>query len=50
MTELHKAVQGLKEEIETTKKTQMEANWEMENLGKRSGITDVGITNKIYEI
>jgi hypothetical protein len=28
-------------EVETMKKTQMEANLEMENLGKRSGITDV---------
>jgi hypothetical protein len=25
----------------------MEANLEMENLGKRSGITDVSITNRI---
>ena len=30
-------------EVETIKKTQMEANLEMENLGKRSGITDVRI-------
>jgi hypothetical protein len=43
--ELHKAVQDLKVERETIKKTQMEANLEMENLGKRSGITDVSITN-----
>ena len=28
----------------------MEANLEMENLGKRSGITDVSITNKLQEI
>ena len=34
-------------EVETIKKTQMEANLEMENLGKRSGITDVSITNRI---
>ena len=33
-------------EVETIKKTQMEANLEMENLGKRSGITAVSITNK----
>ena len=37
-------------EIETIKKTQMEANPEMENIGKRSGITDVSITNRIQEI
>ena len=28
----------------------MEANLEMENLRKRSGITDVSITNRIQEI
>jgi hypothetical protein len=37
-------------EVETIKKTQMEANLEMENLGKRSGITVVSITNRIQEI
>jgi hypothetical protein len=35
---------------ETRKKTEMEANLEMENLEKRSGITDVNITNRIQEI
>ena len=39
--ELNKVIQDLKVEVETIKKTQMEANLEMENLGKRSGITDV---------
>ena len=47
---MHKGVQDLKVEVETIKKTQMEANLEMENLGKRSGITDVSITNRIQEI
>ena len=37
-------------EVETIKKTQMEANLEMENLGKRSGITDVSIINRMQEI
>jgi hypothetical protein len=37
-------------EVETIKKTQMEANLEIENLGKRSGITDVSITNRIQAI
>jgi hypothetical protein len=37
---LHKDVQDLKVKIETIKKTLIEANLEMENLGKRSGITD----------
>jgi hypothetical protein len=33
-------------EVETIKKTQMEANLEMKILEKRSGITDVSITNR----
>ena len=37
-------------EVETIKKTQVEANLEMENLGKKSRITDVSITNRIQEI
>jgi hypothetical protein len=32
VTELNKAIHDLKVEVETTKKTQMEANLEMENL------------------
>ena len=48
--ELNKVIQDLKVEVETIKKTQMEANLEMENLGKRSGITDVSITNRIQKI
>jgi hypothetical protein len=44
---MNKVVQDLKVERETIKKTQMEVNLEMENLGKRSGITDVSITNRI---
>jgi hypothetical protein len=36
--ELNKVLQELNVEVETIKKTQMEANLEMENLGKRSGI------------
>jgi hypothetical protein len=48
--ELNIAVQDLKVEVETIKKAQMEANLETETLGKRSGITDVSITNRIQEI
>ena len=47
---LNKVIQDLKVEVETIKKTQMEANLETENLGKRSGITDIRITNRIQEI
>ena len=37
-------------EVETIKKTQMQATLEMENLWKRSGITDVSITDRMQEI
>jgi len=43
-------VQDLKVEVETLKKTQIVANQEMENLGKRLGITDLSITNRIQEV
>ena len=36
MKELNKAIRYLKVEVETIKKTQIEANLEMENLAKRS--------------
>jgi hypothetical protein len=48
--ELNKVIQDLKVEIETIKKTEVEANLETENLEKRSGITNVSITNRIQEI
>jgi hypothetical protein len=48
--ELNKVIQDLQVEVETIKKTQMETNLEMENLAKRSRITDVSITNRIQEI
>ena len=38
------AIQDLEMEVETINKTQMEANLELENLGKRSRITDVFLT------
>jgi hypothetical protein len=49
MKELNKVIQDLKVEVEAIKKTQMETNLEMENLGKRSGITDVSISNRIQD-
>ena len=48
--ELNKAVQDLKVEVKTIKKTQMEAIVERDNLGKRSGNTNVSITNRIQGI
>ena len=47
---MKRAIQDLKLEVETIKKTQMEATLDMENLGKRSGTIDVSITIKIQEI
>jgi hypothetical protein len=44
--ELNKADQDLKIKIET-KKLPMEANLEVENLGKRSRVTDESITIRI---
>jgi predicted nucleic acid-binding Zn-ribbon protein len=48
--ELNKVIQDIKVKVETIKKMQMEANLDMENLGKRSGTTDVSITNRIQDI
>jgi hypothetical protein len=37
-------------EIEAIKKSQRETTLEIENLGKRSGVIDISITNKIKHI
>ena len=37
-------------EIETIKKSQRETTLELENLGKRSGVIDASIINRIQEI
>ena len=37
-------------EVETIKKSQRETTLELENLGKRSGVIDANITNRIQEI
>ena len=37
-------------EIETIKKSQRETTLDIENLGKRSGVIDAKITNKIQEM
>jgi hypothetical protein len=50
MKELNKVIQDLKVEVETKKKTQMEANLKKEILGKRSEITDISTTNRMPEI
>jgi predicted nucleic acid-binding Zn-ribbon protein len=48
--ERNKIIQDLKIELETIKKSQSEATLELENLGKRSGVRDASITNRIQEI
>jgi hypothetical protein len=48
--EPNKTFQNLKMELETIKKSQRETTLELENLGKRSGVVDASITNRIQEI
>jgi uncharacterized coiled-coil DUF342 family protein len=48
--ELNKTIQDLKIEIKTIKKPQREITLELKNLGKRSGVIDASITNRIQEI
>jgi hypothetical protein len=48
--ELNKAIQDLKREVDTIKKTQSEAMLDIETLGKKSGTIDVLITNRIQEM
>jgi predicted nucleic acid-binding Zn-ribbon protein len=48
--ELNKTIQDLKIGIETVKKSQRETTLAIENLGKRSGVIDGSITNRIQEI
>jgi predicted nucleic acid-binding Zn-ribbon protein len=50
MKELNKTIQDLKVEIETIRKSQRETTLEIENLGKRPGVIDANITNRIKEI
>ena len=46
----NKTIQDLKMEIETIKKSQRETTLELEILGKRSGVIDASIANRIQEI
>jgi hypothetical protein len=48
--ELNKTIQDLKEEVETMKKTQREITLEIKILGKKSGTTDLSISNRIQEM
>ena len=48
--ELSKTIQDLNTEEETTKTSQRETILEIENLGKKSGVVDANINNRIQEI
>ena len=50
MKELNKTIKDLKMEVETIKKSQRETTQEIGNLGKRSGVIDASVTNRIQEI
>jgi len=50
MKEFNYTIQDLEMEIETIKKSQNKTTLEIENLGKRSRIRDVSITNRIQEL
>ena len=50
MKELNKTTHDLKMEIEAIKKSQRETTLEIEDLGKRSGVIDASITNRIQKI
>ena len=49
MKELNKTTMDLKMEIKTIKKSERETSLEKENLGKRTGVIDASITNKIQK-
>jgi predicted nucleic acid-binding Zn-ribbon protein len=48
--EMNKTIQDLKMELGTIKKSQRETTLELQNLGKRPGVIDARITNRIQEI
>ena len=47
---MSKTFQDLKMEIKTIKKSQVEVTLEMDNSRKRTGTTEVSITNRIQEM
>ena len=46
---MNKAIQDLKKKVETITKSQRETTWYIENLGKKSGVTDPSINSRIQE-
>ena len=47
---MNKTIQNLNMERDTLKKTKRATTLKVENLGKRAGVTDASITNRIQEI
>ena len=47
--DLNKTIEDLKMEIKTIQKSQRETTLEIENLGKKSGVTNASITDRIQE-
>jgi hypothetical protein len=45
--EMNKTILDLKREVDTIRKSQSEAMLEIETLGKKSGLIDVSICNRI---
>ena len=50
MKELKKTIQDLKMEIDTIMQSRRETTLEIEKLGKRSGVIDASITNRLQDI
>ena len=48
--ETNKTILDLKREVDTIKKTENEATLEIETLGKKSGIMDASISNRVQEM
>ena len=46
---MNKKIKGLKIQLEIMKKSQRETTVEMETLGKRLGVRDANITNRVQE-
>jgi hypothetical protein len=47
---MNKTILDVKSEVDTKKKNQNEATLEIETLGKKSGIIDANISNRIQEM
>jgi hypothetical protein len=50
MMEMKKTILDLKREVDTIKKTQSETTLEIETIGKKYGIIDASISNRIQEM